>query len=326
MKTITVIIISILILGISATGFYIVNSKTNLNLGETIHTFAQNYWNRVGTTISPKTANDSLNIGTGSYYGDGSHLTGISAGITYPSGSGIAIVSGGNSWGTTITDSSSNWNSAYTATQNYLDQAVKQASSPTFSALTLGATGVATGQLTLAGTTSGTSTIATTATGGDIVLTPGTTGDATVLSDSGSVILGSNKGAGYNESLRFDFETTENTIGVSSATGVTGINFGSLNLTTAGILTLGNSTTGTLVTRIKAGAPTESDANGALVVDSSNARLYFKYGNAWHYINQSDSASLPPIYANNAAAIAGGLVSGQNYRSGGDPDILYIVH
>lgn len=37
------------------------------------------------------------------------------------------------------------------------------------------------------------------------------------------------------------------------------------------------------------------------------------------------SSSLP-IYANNAAAIAGGLVAGDLYRSGADPDILYVVH
>jgi len=33
-----------------------------------------------------------------------------------------------------------------------------------------------------------------------------------------------------------------------------------------------------------------------------------------------------PVYASNAAAIAGGLAAGQIYRSGGDPDILRIVH
>jgi hypothetical protein len=37
-------------------------------------------------------------------------------------------------------------------------------------------------------------------------------------------------------------------------------------------------------------------------------------------------SALPPIYANNAAAIASGLAAGQLYRSGTDPDILYIVH
>ncbi len=33
-----------------------------------------------------------------------------------------------------------------------------------------------------------------------------------------------------------------------------------------------------------------------------------------------------PVYANNAAAIAGGLVIGDFYRGGGDPDPIYIVH
>ena len=33
-----------------------------------------------------------------------------------------------------------------------------------------------------------------------------------------------------------------------------------------------------------------------------------------------------PVFANNAAAIAGGVPVGGLYRSGGDPDILYIVH
>ena len=33
-----------------------------------------------------------------------------------------------------------------------------------------------------------------------------------------------------------------------------------------------------------------------------------------------------PVYANNAAAIAAGLVAGDMYRTGGDPDPLCIVH
>lgn len=33
-----------------------------------------------------------------------------------------------------------------------------------------------------------------------------------------------------------------------------------------------------------------------------------------------------PIYANNAAAIAGGLIAGDLYRTGGDPDLLCVVH
>lgn len=33
-----------------------------------------------------------------------------------------------------------------------------------------------------------------------------------------------------------------------------------------------------------------------------------------------------PVYANNAAALAGGLTSGMMYRTGGDPDVVCIVH
>ena len=32
------------------------------------------------------------------------------------------------------------------------------------------------------------------------------------------------------------------------------------------------------------------------------------------------------IYANNAAAIAGGLVVGDFYRTGADPDVVCVVH
>lgn len=36
--------------------------------------------------------------------------------------------------------------------------------------------------------------------------------------------------------------------------------------------------------------------------------------------------TLVPVYANNAAAITGGLVAGSLYRTGVDPDLLCIVH
>ena len=35
---------------------------------------------------------------------------------------------------------------------------------------------------------------------------------------------------------------------------------------------------------------------------------------------------LLPVYANNAAAISGGLTAGMNYRTGGDPDLVCVVH
>lgn len=37
-------------------------------------------------------------------------------------------------------------------------------------------------------------------------------------------------------------------------------------------------------------------------------------------------STLPPIYANNAAAIAGGLTAGGVYRLGADPDVLCVTH
>lgn len=37
-------------------------------------------------------------------------------------------------------------------------------------------------------------------------------------------------------------------------------------------------------------------------------------------------STLPPVYANNAAAIAGGLTVGDIFRSGADPDVLCITH
>lgn len=36
--------------------------------------------------------------------------------------------------------------------------------------------------------------------------------------------------------------------------------------------------------------------------------------------------SLLPNYADNAAARTGGLITGQLYRTGGDPDLVCIVH
>ena len=33
-----------------------------------------------------------------------------------------------------------------------------------------------------------------------------------------------------------------------------------------------------------------------------------------------------PVYANNAAAVAGKLAVGQFYRSGADPDVVSVVH
>lgn len=147
---------------------------------------------------------------------------------------------------------------------------------------------------TLTVASNGDLTVATTSgsTGGNITLTSAVTGDATILGSTGTLVWGGSGGTN-NESLKLDFETSANTVAVTSSTGVTSIDFGSLALSTTGTLTLGGSTTGTLVTRVKAGAATESDTNGSLVVDSTNGRLYFRYGAAWHYVAQTAGFQIP---------------------------------
>ncbi len=49
---------------------------------------------------------------------------------------------------------------------------------------------------------------------------------------------------------------------------------------------------------------------------------------AWMAWFQSliDKLTTFPVFANNAAAIAGGLTRGDFYRTGGNPDTLCIVH
>lgn len=147
---------------------------------------------------------------------------------------------------------------------------------------------------TLTAASDGDLTIATTSSssGGEINISSAVTGDFTLLSNSGTLVLGGT-GNSNNENLKFDFETYANKVAVTSGTSATDIDFGSLDLTTTGTLTLGGSTDGTLVTRVKAGAATESDTNGSLVVDSTNGRLYFRYGAAWHYVAQTAGFQIP---------------------------------
>lgn len=79
------ILLSILLVVLTGVGGHFVYSA-DVPLGAGIDNIARNYWQRSGGTISPLTANDDVNIGSGSYYGDGSQLTGINiSGTTTPS-------------------------------------------------------------------------------------------------------------------------------------------------------------------------------------------------------------------------------------------------
>ena len=43
-------------------------------------------------------------------------------------------------------------------------------------------------------------------------------------------------------------------------------------------------------------------------------------------VNSATPTASIPIYANNAAAIAGGLIAGEFYRTGANPDFVAVVH
>jgi len=60
--------------------------------------------------------------------------------------------------------------------------------------------------------------------------------------------------------------------------------------------------TGGLVTKVVSGACSDSsfttDTNGTICVDSSNGRLYFRYGDAWHYTAQTAGFQIPNLVRN----------------------------
>ncbi len=50
------------------------------------------------------------------------------------------------------------------------------------------------------------------------------------------------------------------------------------------------------------------------------------YANFINSIASGTAVFSLPVYANNAAAITGGLIAGNLYRTGGNPDPVCIVH
>ena len=90
----------------------------------------------------------------------------------------------------------------------------------------------------------------------------------------------------------------------------------------------------------------QMDSSGAMVFRSYNGAIYFDNPSGLPtYFRMSGYATvmtllsiggvsvsalrystLPPVYLTNALALAGGLVAGQTYRTGLDPDTLCVVH
>jgi hypothetical protein len=89
------------------------------------------------------------------------------------------------------------------------------------------------------------------------------------------------------------------------------------------------------ITKIRAGFQIHPDSVSSLIIkDVSITAADIAPGslNGTLIANGSVSAvkigGIPslPVYANNAAAAAGGLSVGSFYRTGGDPDLVAVVH
>jgi hypothetical protein len=63
-----------------------------------------------------------------------------------------------------------------------------------------------------------------------------------------------------------------------------------------------------------------SDVTGGIRQFCENIRLWLR-----EFSSSGINVDIP-VYADNAAAIAGGLKAGMFYRTGADPDIIAVVH
>ncbi|MFZ2882143.1 MAG: hypothetical protein WA019_03645, partial [Candidatus Moraniibacteriota bacterium] len=148
------------------------------------------------------------------------------------------------------------------------------------------------------------------ANGGESLFTDSGT-ETYLTSTTDDLILGSNTNT--NAPFYLDVSTNSLRLG-SGATADATLNLyasdgdtGSLSYTTGDIFSftggniqsdqfiVANSATGGIVTRVSAGAPTGSDSSpdGTIIIDSTTGRMYFRYGNTWHYVAQTAGFQIP---------------------------------
>lgn len=139
----------------------------------------------------------------------------------------------------------------------------------------------------------------------EIRMNTSSTGNITLVTGGGKVGIGSSapdRALEVNSSTGINLRLTYNDSDGSAAT------YTDFSVSSGGDLTVaptGNdyavtgqlSATDGLVTIVSAGAcsdsTTTSDTNGTLCVDSSNGRIYYRYGGAWHYSAQTAGFQIP---------------------------------
>ncbi len=135
-------------------------------------------------------------------------------------------------------------------------------------------------------------------------------GDFSLVSSNTSesqVVIGN--GGSVDTSVAFDGASTDFFSGIDTTTGSYMIGSGFtvqsanafLTVTSAGNVTVNtgqlDASADGVVTKVTAGACNDTtfaaDTNGNICVDSTNGRMYFRYGGAWHYVNQTAGFQIP---------------------------------
>jgi hypothetical protein len=116
------------------------------------------------------------------------------------------------------------------------------------------------------------------------------------------------------------------TVFANAAVNVQAFSPASISTLTIGSHLTGGSFNGTAPVTIAADATSANTASTIVARDASGNFSVGKISALTLAAGVLQLSTLPPVYANNAAAIAGGLTAGGIYRSGSDPDVLAICH
>jgi hypothetical protein len=250
---------------------------------------------QLNTTGSDNTANGyfTLNANT---TGSANTATGYLA--LRNNTSGINNTGTGNAALTTNTigynNTANGYNSLFNNTGGFQNTANGYTS---LSANTTGSNNTASGLDSLAGNTTGTNNTASGFSSGKFIAN-GTTANQT---SNNSLYLG------YGTRALANGDTNEVVIGASAiGNGSNSVTLGNTSITSTvlrGNVSTSGQISGTdgLVTKVNAGVCDDTtftaDTNGNLCIDSTNGRIYYRYGGAWHYTAQTAGFQIPEYEA-----------------------------